>query len=430
MSPDPEKWSPPLIAVVGIGTGVRTASMEALRWIQRAEVLVGGIRHLDFFPDHPGEKIPIRGPLEAVLDVVDAASAQRRVAVLASGDPLFFGIGRSLSARFSRDRLHFIPGPTSVQTLCAALGRSWDDVQVFSLHGRTPSLAWMWFLRRGHALAFLTDKEHPPRWIAARLHQAGFEDPSVYVGEDLGLPSERISVWTPEEASGKDFSPLNVVLVTPPQSALRENPADAKTFTPSAWPLGEARPGVDDAAFLHREGLITKKEVRSVALSLLRLAPGHVLWDLGAGSGAVSVEAALLCPLRSVWAVEKVWERAADIRANARRFRCGEIQVVVDDALQAVSSLPAPDRVFVGGSGGTLSPLLHAVWARVAPSGRVVISAVTVHTLAELEAFAALEKVRLETVQVQVSRGVPIGSSLRFEALNPVFLCAMEKAAP
>jgi precorrin-6Y C5,15-methyltransferase (decarboxylating) len=411
MSPDPEKWIPPLIAVVGIGTGVRTSSMEALRWIQRAEVLVGGIRHLDFFPDHPGERIPIRGPLEAVLDAVDAASARRRVAVLASGDPLFYGIGRSLSARFSRDRLHFIPGPTSVQALCAALGRSWDDVQVFSLHGRAPSLAWMWFLRQGHTLAFLTDKEHPPRWIAARLHQAGFEDDGFCVGEDLGLPSERISVWTPEEASGKDFSSLNVVLVTPRSQ-------------------GKVRPGVDDASFLHREGLITKKEVRSVALCLLRLAPGHVFWDLGAGSGAVSVEAALLCPLKSVWAVEKVRERAADIRANARRFRCGEIQVVVDDALQAVSSMPAPDRVFVGGSGGTLSPLLHAIWARLPAFGRVVVSAVTVHTLAELEAFAALEKVRLEAVQVQVSRGVPIGSSLRFEALNPIFLCALEKGGP
>lgn len=427
MRPDPENWAPPLIAVVGIGTGVRTASMEALGWIERAQVLVGGMRHLNFFPDHPGERIAVRGALEAVLDAVDAASAGKRVAVLASGDPLFFGIGRALSARFSRDRLHFVPGPTSVQALCAALGRSWDDVQVFSLHGRAPSFAWMWFLRRGHAVAFLTDKEHPPGWIAERLLQAGFLGHRVCVGEDLGLPSERVSVWTPAEASGKHFSQLNVVLVTPSQIAGPASRASGDGLAPGTTEFLPAG-GVDDAAFLHREGLITKKEVRSVALSLLRLAPDHVFWDLGAGSGAVSVEAALLCPLRSIWAVEKVPERAEDIRANVRKFRSGEIQVVVDDALQAVPSLPAPDRVFVGGSGGTLIPLLRAVWARLAPFGRVVVSAVRVRTLAEVEAFAALENVRLEVVQVQVSRGVPIGSSLRFEALNPVFLCAMEKS--
>ncbi|MEJ5363971.1 MAG: precorrin-6y C5,15-methyltransferase (decarboxylating) subunit CbiE [Desulfosoma sp.] len=428
MRPDPEKWTPPLIAVVGIGTGGGILTVEALRWIERAEVLAGGIRHLDFFRDHPGERISVRGPLEAVLEAVDAASVRRRVAVLASGDPLFFGIGRALSARFPRERLYFIPGPTSVQALCAALGRSWDDVQVFSLHGRDPSFEWMWYLRQGRAVAFLTDKEHPPGWIAARLHQAGFEDHLVYVGEDLGLPAERITVWTPEEASGKDFSPLNVVLVTPPQNASPFGAAFDGGLP--ARPSKDARPAPDDADFLHREGLITKKEVRSVAVSLLRLAPGHVFWDLGAGSGAVSVEAALLCPLRSAWAVEKVRERAEDIRANVRRFRCGEIHVVVDDALKAASSLPAPNRVFVGGSGGALGPLLQAIWARLAPFGRVVVSAVTVRTLAEVEAFAALENVRLEAVQVQVSRGIPIGSSLRFEALNPVFLCAMEKSGP
>ncbi len=428
MTPDPEKWKPPRIVVVGIGTGPKSCSVEGLRWIERAEVLVGGRRHLDFFLQHPGEKIVIRGSLESCLDKIHSVATERRVAVLASGDPLFFGIGRALSARFSCDRLHFVPGPTSIQSLCAALGRSWEDVQVFSLHGRETSFAWMWFLRQGHALGFLTDPEHPPGWIAARLCQSGFEDHILYIGEDLGLPTEKISVWKPEEASGKDFSPLNVVLVTPP--CADACPETSRNEAPAHEPVGCARPGLDDAAFMHREGLITKKEVRSVALSLLRLGPGQVFWDVGAGSGAVSVEAALLCPLKSIWAVERVSERAEDILANVRRFRCGEIQVVVEDALQAVSRLPVPNRVFVGGSGGALVPLLEAMWARLVPFGRIVVSAVTLHTLAEVDGFAASRAVRRETVQVQVSRGVPIGPSLRFEALNPVFLCALEKSGP
>ncbi len=453
MAKDPEKWTPPLIAVVGIGTGPSTCSAEALRWIEKAEVLVGGARHLEFFPTHGGEKIVLRGSMDTLIDRVVTVAQERRVAVLASGDPLFFGIGRSLSARLPSERLHFVPGPTSIQCLCAALGRPWDDLRVVSLHGREPSMEWMWFLRRGCAVAFLTDQDHPPRWIATRLVESGFKRHVMVVGEDLGLPSEKIRRYTLEEAASQDFSPLNVVLVIPPPSASTrgahpgEDPfPDTEGRSPDAaqslgTPLasGGVRgrfypeppfclPGIDDEAFVHRDGLITKKEVRSVALSTLRLAPGHILWDLGAGSGSVAVEASLLHPLKSVWAVERVPERAEDIRANVRRFHCGEIQVIVGDALEAASRLPAPDRVFIGGAGGALPDLLGAVWDRLKPSGRIVISAVTWHTVGEIEAFSKIRGIALEAVQVQVSRAVPIGSSMRFEALNPVVLCALEKS--
>lgn len=453
MAKDPEKWTPPLIAVVGIGTGPKTCSAEALRWIEKAEVLVGGGRHLEFFATHSGEKILLRGSVDTLIHKVASLAEERRVAVLASGDPLFFGIGRSLSARLPSERLRFVPGPTSVQCFCAALGRPWDDLHMVSLHGREPSMEWMWFLRRGCAVAFLTDQDHPPQWIATRLLESGFERHVMLVGEDLGLPSEKIRRYTPEEAAAQIFSPLNVILVIPPPTASTRGAQPGEDLFPETedrspgsspqslgtpMAAGNLRaklhpeppyvlPGIDDEAFVHREGLITKKEVRSVALSMLRPAPGHILWDLGAGSGSVAVEASLLHPLKSVWAVERVPERAEDIRANVRRFHCGEIQVIVDDALEAVSRLPTPDRVFVGGAGGALQALLEAVWDRLKPSGRVVIPAVTWHTVSEIEAFSEIRGIVLEAVQVQVSRAVPIGSSRRFEALNPVVLCALEK---
>lgn len=455
MTRNPEQWTPPLIAVVGIGAGPRTCTLEGLHWIERAEVLVGGTRHLALFSDHPGEKMPLRGSMKSFVETVDALARQRRVAILASGDPLFFGIGRYLSKALPAERLRFIPGPTSVQSLCAALGRPWEDVRGFSLHGRESSLEWMWFLRRGHAVALLTDEAHNPRWIAEHLIRAGWDDLCMIVGEDLGLPFEKISRFAPQEVANSDFSPLNVILLCPSTAAEDDAKGDLccrdsthqnmdlsnpEVFagSPSAFPEmwaacpKEAKPlalGVPNTAFVHRAGLMTKREVRVIAVSLLRLCPGQVLWDLGAGSGSVAVEAALLCPLKSAWAVEKVPERAQDIRLNVRRFHCGEVQVVEGDALKAVDRLPSPHRVFIGGSGGLLTPLLQAVWQRLAPEGRIVVAAVTWQSLQAMEAFSRSQGISLEALQVQVNRAVPIGSTVRFEALNPVFLCAINKSA-
>lgn len=452
---NPEQWTPPLIAVVGIGAGPKTCVLEGLQWIERAEVLAGGSRHLAMFSKHAGEKIPLHGSMKSFVDTVDALARQRRVAVLASGDPLFFGIGRYLSKALPAERLHFIPGPTSVQSLCAALGRPWDDVRVFSLHGRESSLEWMWFVRRGHAVALLTDEAHSPRWVAEHMIRAGLDDLSMIVGEDLGLPSQKISRCAPREVAASEFSSLNVVFLCPftgadgcdkgnlphggppHQDTGCENPM-AVLSPPSAFPARWPRCskeektlalGIPDTAFVHRAGLMTKREVRVIALSLLRLCPGQVLWDLGAGSGSVAVEAALLCPLKSVWAVEKVSERAQDVRTNVRRFHCGEVHVVEGDALKVVDRLPSPHRVFIGGSGGLLTPLLHAVWNRLAPGGRIVAAAVTWQSLQAVEAFSRSQGIFMEALQVQVNRAVPIGSTVRFEALNPVFLCAIDKNA-
>ncbi|MEJ5348200.1 MAG: precorrin-6y C5,15-methyltransferase (decarboxylating) subunit CbiE [Desulfosoma sp.] len=454
MSKDPEKWTPPLIVVVGIGSGPKSCVLEGLAWIERADVLVGGTRHLALFSNHSGEKIPLQGSMKALGERLKDLAHRKRVAILASGDPLFFGIGRFLTESFPPEHFHFVPGPTSLQSLCAAIGLPWENVQVFSLHGRKESSEWMWFLRQGHPVAFLTDKEHGPTWIAERLLHAGFDDLCMIVGEDLGLPSQKISSLNPLDALNMDFSALNVVLLIKPKTEIDPKkethemvsgdltgtawePNDPKAWNkttvlnPTVKPRGKAQApklGIPDQAFEHRAGLITKKEVRVLALSLLQLASGHVFWDLGAGSGSVSVEAALLCPLKSVWAVEKVAERAKDIWTNLRRFRCGEIHVIEGEALDVLPRLPDPDRVFVGGSGGILTQLLHAVWDRLAPSGRLVVAAVTWQSLQEVEMFSRSQKVNLEALQVQVNRAVPIGSSLRFESLNPVFLCAMEKA--
>ncbi|SMC16437.1 precorrin-6Y C5,15-methyltransferase (decarboxylating) [Desulfacinum hydrothermale DSM 13146] len=405
-------WEPPTVAVIGVGARAEECSPQARALIDRAQVLVGGTRLLELFEEHPGRKIPIRSPLDAVLQRIQELSETRRVVVLASGDPLFFGIGRRLLERFGRDRLFFVPAPTAVQALCARLGTPWDDVRVVSLHGREPTREWMWHLRMGTPVALLTDARNTPAWAAEQLWASGLDAALLWVGEDLGLPSERIGRFTAAEAARRSFSPLNVVLVQPQE--VGSAAGDAPLF------------GIADDAFSHQRGLITKREVRAVVLALLQLRPGQVLWDLGAGSGAVSVEAARLTPLRSVWAVEKVPERAAVIRENVRRFHCGEIQVVEGDALEQVDRLPDPDRVFVGGGGAHLPALLEKVRTQVRPGGRMVLTSVTFQSFARVQDFSRAHGLSLEAVQIQVSRAVPIGDTSRWEALNPVTVCAMD----
>ncbi len=411
-----EDWTPPVLWVVGIGTGVHDCSLTALECIEKAEVLVGGRRHLDLFSGFSAQRIPISGPLEELLERLRILSKERRVAVLASGDPLFFGIGRRLAAFFGPDRLRFLPAPTAIQSLCHRIGHPWDDVQVVSLHGRGPTWEWMWELRRGKAVAFFTDARCSPDWVAESLLRAGFGDLSMWVGEDLGLPSEQVRCLLPKDASRLEFSPLNVVLVTP----------DSPRFS-SKRREDEPLFGIPDGEFSHEKGLITKREVRSVILGMLHLRPGMVVWDLGAGSGAVAVEAARLIPLRSVWAVERRPERVRRIRENVRRFRCGEVQALEGEVGEVMEALPDPDRIFIGGAGGRLDSVLLKAWDRLKSGGRIVCSVVTFRSLEAVEAFGRDKNVAVETVQVHVSRAVPIGTSRRLESLNPVFLCAMEK---
>jgi len=407
-------WEPPTVAVIGVGARADECSGRALELVRRAQVLVGGSRILALFDHHPVEKVPIRSPLDPVLDRIEELSGSYRVAVLASGDPLFFGIGRRLLKRFGRNRLLFVPGPTTVQVFCARVGMPWDDVRVVSLHGREPTLEWLWHLRLGTPVALLTDARHSPAWVADRLVASGLESLPLWVGEDLGLSSERLHCLTAAEAQGRSFSSLNVVLVRPSADT-------GLSGTPEPLPFF----GIDDEAFAHHRGLITKREVRSVVLALLGLRPGQVLWDLGAGSGAVSVEAARLVPFRAVWAVERVPERVAQIRENVRRFHCGEICVVEGDALEQVDKLPDPDRVFVGGGGACLRALLEKVRPRMRPGGRLVVPSVTFRSLAQVQDFARAHGCSLEMSQIQVSRAVPIGDTARWEALNPVTVCAM-----
>jgi precorrin-6B C5,15-methyltransferase / cobalt-precorrin-6B C5,C15-methyltransferase len=452
---DPQDWEPPLVVLVGVGMGKEDLSLRMLSWIQRAQILVGSRRVLEYCTDHQGEKYAFGSSMEGTLQDVLPRSEKRRTLVLASGDPLFYGVGRRLVRLLGKERLIVLPNITSVQALFAKMAEPWEDVRILSLHGRSGS-NWLGELRRHTRLAVFTDPQHTPAWIAQELLSAGVTDRCLVVGEDLGSSKERVQRLSLEEASGRSFSPLNLTAILPSsflQSTLthhqklcavgaassrdanREAPptADALSCEVRRSSAAEQLPstalpllGLSDGVFQHQAGLITKMEVRAVVLAHLQLMADQVLWDVGAGSGSVAVEAARLAPLRHVAAMEKDPGRYADLVENVKRFCCGEIQTVQGTAPQALRDLPDPDRVFLGGSGGNLVAILQAVAERLRPGGRVVHTVVTLDSLEQIRSFWHGRAVDLSVTQLQVSRSLPIGGSLRLEALNPVFIITVQ----
>jgi precorrin-6Y C5,15-methyltransferase (decarboxylating) len=324
-------------------------------------------------------------------------------------------VGRRLISAFGKERVFSVPNVTSVQVLCSRLCEPWEDLKAISLHGREGEggerkLEEALALHR--KIAVLTDPAHTPAWIADKLLEWGYPGAAITVGEDLGAPSETVRTLAAKEARTETFSPLNVVLI--------DCASGQDTGSGAGKPAQVL--GIPEEAFEHDAGLITKLEIRAVALACLRLEPGLVLWDIGAGSGSVSIEAARTARLGLVAAVEKDARRYGKLVENVRDFRCPAVKPVYGPAAQALDGLPAPDRVFIGGSGSELEVILQKTSERLRASGRVVQTAVTLDTLDLVRSFWQKKRFGLSVVQVQASRSAPIGKTVRLEALNPVFI--------
>ena len=309
---------------------------------------------------------PVRDMVEAVARTLDRG----KVAILASGDPLFFGIGRTMISRFGARRVRIFPALSAMQLACAKFRVPWDDLTMLSLHGRDPEgLAGKILSHPGVML--LTDHRNTPDRIAARLlaRLEEYDDRQrirairIRVAENLGLADERIVAGTLEEIAAASFAPLNIMLV---EQDLSGPPV----------PLF----GLGEEEISHSRGLITKDEVRAVVLHCLRLPGQGVLWDVGGGSGSVSLAAARPAPGLDLFTVEKKEEGLANIRRNIGRFNLYNIRVIAGEAPRVLAGLPAPDRVFIGGSGGRLQEIVNHCAEHLAPGGRLVATAVLAST--------------------------------------------------
>jgi precorrin-6B C5,15-methyltransferase / cobalt-precorrin-6B C5,C15-methyltransferase len=400
------------VCIIGVTAG-GAASLPAalLERVRSADVLAGGERHLAYFPDFRGQRLAIRPPLDAWIAEVGAASdAGRRVVVLATGDPLFYGIGARLVAQFGIERLEIYPHLTSLQMACARLGVPWDDATWVSVHGRSFDHLRR-VLGRAAKIGVLTDPCSSAEAICRWLVEQGVEEYEVAVLENLGSDAERVVSGQPSALLAETFARLNVVLL------LRR----------SDWKL-PPRPersllGTPEPAFEHRrtgEGLITKAEVRAVTLARLQPLPTDIAWDIGAGSGAVAIEWGRLLRDGMVYAVERDAESYARLQANVRRHRAYNVVPVFGEAPECLAELPDPDGVFIGGSGGHLPALLRQACSRLRPGGRLVGNFILLEHVQEAQHTAKALGLEADLVWLSVARGKPLAGKTMLEPLTPV----------
>jgi precorrin-6Y C5,15-methyltransferase (decarboxylating) len=374
--------------------------------VEAATLLCGGERHLAFFADHPGERFVVRANLEALIARLARARADERPVVLASGDPCYFGIAPLLAARLGRERVVVEPHVGSVALAFARLGESWHDALVLSAHGR-PLAPLVPRALAAPKVVFLTDEENTPAAIAAALLAAGAADRPAHVFEHLGGAAERHTACALADLPTRAFAPLNVLVLLAPTTGA---PIDAPTF------------GLPEDAYAHRDGQITKAEVRAVSLSKLRLRPGAVLWDVGAGCGSVSLEAAPLLVGGRVYAVERDPAQLEYLQTNAAARPTATLAIVAGEAPEALAALPDPDAVFVGGSGGRLEAVLACAAARLRPGGRLVANFAALEHLHVAAAWLRDRGWPSELVQLGVARGGDLAGLTHLVALNPVWV--------
>jgi precorrin-6Y C5,15-methyltransferase (decarboxylating) len=412
------KASANTVKVVGMGMSPDDLSMKARSLINEADVLIGGERHLAYFRHLPAKKIPLHKNLQCIAPVIKRLLGKKlRIVVIASGDPGYFGIARILIRQLGKETVEVIPNITAFQAAFAAIKESWDDALLLSAHGRgIPRLAAL--LRKHDKIGILTDGGNSPGAIAKR---ALTEDPllasvPVYVAERLGASEEKIHRCSLKDLPGTRFPSPNVMILMPTVRQSKEKMEHA------------ASPGIPDSMFAHRRGLITKDEVRVFTLAKLNLPRRGIAWDVGSGSGSVAVEAALIAPELTIYAVEKNARCVRDIKVNIKRFGVGAAVIPVPgEAPEALKGLPRPQRIFIGGSGGALLPVLRSCCRALLPSGRMVINAATLETVDIAVAFFRKRGWSSDVTLLNLSRMKRVGNHNRFEALNPVFVIAADQ---
>jgi precorrin-6B C5,15-methyltransferase / cobalt-precorrin-6B C5,C15-methyltransferase len=393
------------IFVIGIADPQLSGQQEQL--VRRCSVIVGTPRYAQLVAGFSAGFQPIT-PLTAALATVRTALQRGNVAILASGDPLFYGIGRRLLADFPSENLLFFPALSSIQRACALFHIPWDDARITSLHGRTVlHLPGLVLQHAKHLL--LSDAGNSPDTIARQLLEyfalIGVTDLAaeirMLVAEDIGLAGERIFRGTLTEASVRRFSSLNIICLVIPGIP--------------APPL--YRFGLSENDLHHSRGLITKNEVRAATLHQLRLPDHGVLWDVGAGSGSLSIEAARANPGLTIFAIEQKEEELRNIKKNIVKFRCYNIVPVAGRAPEIFAGLPDPERVFIGGSNGALPAIIPAVATRLAVDGLLVINGVASQTVINAPGLMQTQGFTVHTSKVAVTRTDPTGETLTF---NPI----------
>lgn len=398
-----------VVTLVGIGDdGCASLSARAFNAITRAQVLVGGERHLGFFKQFAGERIVLKNGVGQSMERIARLADENNVCVLASGDPLFFGIGAMVIKRLGGEHVEVLPQPTSMQWAFAKASIKWDDATFVSVHGRSRE-GFLTRLKRVSKVGVFTDEENSPARLASLMLEHGQVDWKAWLCENLAGPDERVRVFSIAElANCDDIRPLNVLILQ------RTDPK----WTPPAF-----IPFIHEDEFAKRipkKGLITKREVRLLSLAAMRIRPDSVVWDIGAGSGSVSIEAAIMASEGRIYAVEVDPEGVEICIENLRHHGIDNVRVIAGRAPEALADLETPDAVFVGGSKGSMEEILDFALDRLRDRGYVVANAITLENANEIYATFRRRGIVPDVTLLQVSRAEPLARYLRYEALNPI----------
>ena len=417
------------IHVVGIGLDGAFGLSETVQAIVRqAGMLVGSDRHLSYFPQHPAIQVRLDGFSAAIAQIrqhLQSETTTAPIVVLTSGDPLFFGFGRLLLTEFPAEQLTFHPHLSSVQLAFSQVKLPWQDARIISAHGRSLDELTTALQQGAPKLAVLTDHTNTPAAIAQLLQSLDLPvHYRVWICENLGGMDETITetqdyTWLQTQT----FAALNVVIL--------HRLEELDDLAVEELPLL----GLPDQHFLSfrdRPGLMTKREIRTLILAELALQPAQIVWDIGAGTGSVAIEIARLCPNSAIFAIEKTALGIALIQQNSQRFQVKHVKPIEGTAPQALTDLPDPDRIFIGGSGGSLTDILTVCCDRLKPGGRIVLALATLEHLSTAHTWFKAQQSSSQwtysCTQVQISRSIPIASLTRFTPLNPVTLITAEKS--
>jgi precorrin-6Y C5,15-methyltransferase (decarboxylating) len=395
--------------ILSCGIGKESIPANFAEIVDKADILLGGRRLLDLFPDFNGEKIIADKHIKETI--AKLAENRDNIVILASGDALFHGIAKTVLNTISADRVRIVPNITAAQALCAKIALPWDNISFFSLHNRNSS-EFNWHNAAASAPALIYgDHKCNAANIAENLILANpaIADSPAVIGADLGLEAEKVITASLRELSKIQCSALSILVLL---EHTKNNPAE------------RVKLGVPDCEYSHHNNMITHSEVRAVVLSKLQLRNG-VLWDIGAGSGSVGIEAAGLQKNLKVFSIEKNEERIEDIKKNIKKFHTINVTPVSGDALNELKTLPDPDLVFIGGGGNDISELINTCFQRLKPGGTLVATAVLLETRAALA--ETLKKNCREVVSISVSRSKQLGKSRLMKSDNSIEIYVYKK---
>lgn len=402
------------IYIVGIGDdGMDGLTTHARNLINQTEVLIGPKALLDKTPPSKAERVAVGGDLEELKRSI-AGVGDRHAVMLASGDPLFYGISRYLTDAFGKDRFEVVPHVSSMQLAFARVKESWDDAYLSNL-ATQPLDRVVDSIRTAERVGLFTTESISPAVVAEALLDRRIDYFTAYVCENLGTPDETVTQGDLRSIREQTFGPMNVMVLVRRQGA-----ADR--------PSGSERRrlfGNPDDLFLQsrpKRGLLTPSEVRCIALAELDLSPTSIVWDVGAGSGSLAIEAAAIASKGKVYAIEMDAEDYGLMIENAKMFDVPSLIPVHGQAPQAWKDLPDPDAIFVGGSGRMVPDLVGEAVLRLQPQGSIVVNVSSPDNLVAVQAKLDQANLRTDVRMINIARGQYQMDRVRFDALNPTFL--------